>query len=697
MGYMMLLWLVVSVPLFLSYLFTLSPTVPLEDGGEMIRAAFTLGVTHPPGYPFYTLVGRLMCLVPVGDIAFRMNLLSAAASACGGGFLACAAYRLLTASSEPGRRAYRFLTASRGRGVTGVRTSAWWAAGVAAILMGTAPSLWWQSVIAEKYAMNYCFTALILAALAASLASFRSWALPALALVYGLSAGHHGQTVYFAPAVLLTLWWATRRLPPRRRARAATMFVFMVALGISIKFVYPPVRAAQQPLHNWNDPSTWASFTEYVAGRPYQYRIFYWDFPHIARRFKDHALGFLPAQFGWPGVIAGVGGLVWLVRTHPRTALLLASVWVTGVLYCLNFILDGIAIRTYYIPTFVVFSLWMACGLMQAGTWVGRLSRSARLLALAAALGWFLWEARAHRFESNRSRHYFAYDVSRQIMNSVKPPCVLMTVADYDLFPLWYQQDILGVQPGVRIVKAMVLREEQTRDLGRRIRLIYPQGAPEFETRLAYAEDLQQTRPADPVFFSVAFKGVEVFRTLRAHFLPRGAAYRYHWDEGELERADVLAEWQRFKRWRTVRGVYDRDIAKDHNTQTLLAYSAYADYRRGHVLSLRPQGCRQAVPLYRAALDWPFWDVAGASIAHASLARCREALGDPKAALAEYRAAVQLAPEWPVALKGLAELHMKQGRYLEARRWFLRALTVDPDDAAVRRRLRALEDRDPAR
>ena len=56
---MMLLWLAVSGSLYLAYLLTLSPTVPLEDGGEMIRAAFTLGVTHPPGYPLYTLLGRL--------------------------------------------------------------------------------------------------------------------------------------------------------------------------------------------------------------------------------------------------------------------------------------------------------------------------------------------------------------------------------------------------------------------------------------------------------------------------------------------------------------------------------------------------------------------------------------------------------------------------------------------------------------
>ncbi|MEK7764764.1 MAG: DUF2723 domain-containing protein, partial [bacterium] len=68
---MIALFLAVAGPLFLAYLRTLSPTVPLEDGGEMIRAAFCLGVTHPPGYPLYTLAGRLCLALPVGDPGFR--------------------------------------------------------------------------------------------------------------------------------------------------------------------------------------------------------------------------------------------------------------------------------------------------------------------------------------------------------------------------------------------------------------------------------------------------------------------------------------------------------------------------------------------------------------------------------------------------------------------------------------------------
>jgi hypothetical protein len=32
--------------------------VPYRDAGEMVADAHTLGVAHPPGYPFYALAGK---------------------------------------------------------------------------------------------------------------------------------------------------------------------------------------------------------------------------------------------------------------------------------------------------------------------------------------------------------------------------------------------------------------------------------------------------------------------------------------------------------------------------------------------------------------------------------------------------------------------------------------------------------------
>jgi len=255
--------------LFINYLLTLSPTVPLEDGGEMIRAAYCLGVTHPPGYPLYTLVAALATHLPIGDVAFRINLLSAVAAACGCAVVAVTINRVLVNG--------------------GVRlVPAWWSALFGAVLLGTGPGVWWQAVIAEKYAFNILMNSLVLAALAAifmakprssrsrSDTTGRVGMLMLVSLAFGASISHHGQTIFLAPALAMAAFLGLKRIPERARGRIAGYMATALVLGLSIKFIYPPVRAAAHPLHNWNDPSTLIRWMDYFSGQPYQHRMFFW-------------------------------------------------------------------------------------------------------------------------------------------------------------------------------------------------------------------------------------------------------------------------------------------------------------------------------------------------------------------------------------------------------------------------------------
>ncbi|NIP26576.1 MAG: DUF2723 domain-containing protein, partial [Phycisphaerae bacterium] len=59
---------------FTLYLLTMAPTVTFEDSGELITAAYNLGVPHQPGYPLFTLLGRIFSFIPVNAVAFRLNL-----------------------------------------------------------------------------------------------------------------------------------------------------------------------------------------------------------------------------------------------------------------------------------------------------------------------------------------------------------------------------------------------------------------------------------------------------------------------------------------------------------------------------------------------------------------------------------------------------------------------------------------------
>ncbi|HEX6668172.1 MAG TPA: DUF2723 domain-containing protein [Gemmatimonadales bacterium] len=70
------------------YVLTLAPTVTFWDAGEFIAAARTLGIPHPPGTPLFVLIAHAWgMLVPIGEFAYRTNLLSALFSASAAGLL----------------------------------------------------------------------------------------------------------------------------------------------------------------------------------------------------------------------------------------------------------------------------------------------------------------------------------------------------------------------------------------------------------------------------------------------------------------------------------------------------------------------------------------------------------------------------------------------------------------------------------
>jgi len=77
---------------FAIYLYTLFPSVAIyRDAGEMASVTFTLGIAHPPGYPLYVILGKLFSLlIPFGNIAYRINIMSAffGALTCGIFYLA---------------------------------------------------------------------------------------------------------------------------------------------------------------------------------------------------------------------------------------------------------------------------------------------------------------------------------------------------------------------------------------------------------------------------------------------------------------------------------------------------------------------------------------------------------------------------------------------------------------------------------
>jgi len=122
------------------YLMTLTPTVPFWDSGEFIAVATILGVPHPPGTPFYVMLGRIATMVPWASIAQRVNALSAIAGALAVFLTYLSALRLIRLSQGNERQPWHEWVAIA-------------AAGTGALLLAFSDAFWENSIEAEVYSL----------------------------------------------------------------------------------------------------------------------------------------------------------------------------------------------------------------------------------------------------------------------------------------------------------------------------------------------------------------------------------------------------------------------------------------------------------------------------------------------------------------------------------------------------------------
>jgi len=137
-----------TLVVMIGYWLTISPEVTLEDSGELAVGSHWAGVPHPPGYPVWTLYTWLFTkLVPFSNIAWRVSLSSAVASALSCGLIALLVSRGSSMMIE-GIEALKTLDRKK-ESVICVVTGL-----VAALLMGFNGYMWSQAVIVEVYTLS---------------------------------------------------------------------------------------------------------------------------------------------------------------------------------------------------------------------------------------------------------------------------------------------------------------------------------------------------------------------------------------------------------------------------------------------------------------------------------------------------------------------------------------------------------------
>ena len=317
------------------YLLTLAPTVlhytiEMKDSAVLQATAHVLGISHPTGYPTYTVLTHLFTYLPIGDAAYRVNLASALFGALAVGALYAVGLRL-------------------GGSIV--------AAAVGAVAFGASPLFWSQAVIAEVYTLQVLFLALAFLVLLAWRETREDKYLLLAAFVLGLSMTHHLTSGLLLPSAALFVLLVEPRKVVDRGIILKGVGVFLVSL---VPYAYLPVRARMDPPLNARDPSNWERFKDLVTGGEFKDKM--WAFgpeelPERLRMYLDHLAG----QFHWAFLVAGIVGFAYLLARDRAAAALLGIPFFGFLLYALEYDIEDV--QYYFTPTYAILAVCVSVGL----------------------------------------------------------------------------------------------------------------------------------------------------------------------------------------------------------------------------------------------------------------------------------------------------------------------------------------------
>ncbi len=436
-----------SAGVLVAYLLTLAPGVVWAgagiDSGDLVAAVAVGGVPHPTGYPTLMLLGLAVRAIPLGDLALRLNVLTALAAA--GSMIPLG---LLAARLRP--RAGTALPLPEA------------AAGAAVlILYGLAPLVWSNAIVTEVYALaslllwSALYAAVRARAEKATSGRQARWAASAGVLL-GLGVGAHLTVALGGPALAAVL------LGHRPRSREAWRFAALAAVGFAAGcavYVYLPIAAALDPPINWGAPTTPERFWAVVSGEIYRSRLGGSDVGTTAAK-AAWLLGEPVRQLTWVLLpLLAVGGAS-LTRRHGWVAL--ATGWLAISALIVSALYSSRDDQVFVLPALAVAAVWSEVGVYEVGRLAAAGGASARRV-VAAVIPTVLITAAVIRgtelapeVSMRHATHAAAF--AHAALAQAETGSVLLTEDDRATFPLWYARYAPGGRKDVTIVDRRLLQ-----------------------------------------------------------------------------------------------------------------------------------------------------------------------------------------------------------------------------------------------
>ncbi len=443
-----------GIIVFISYLFTVSPSIVGGDAGELAAVQATLGIAHPSGYPLFTLIGHLFYLLPLPFTPiFKFNLLAALYCSLSVVFMAYIIKMVLENLDKK---------AAAGNIFSGNNQTANFLRSGGIILISFIGSfiwafsflVWFQSTSTEVYSLHiFLLNAIIYFALKSYYSEplgkkeFKQWLLASIFLALGFS--NHLTTIFIIPGLIFLLYkkYGFTRLSLKVLLQSA----LIILMGAALFYSYLIIRSNQEPFLNWGDPSNLSSLIYHITARQY-HGAFSFDLNTGLIKLEYLFKTLFDTNY-WEfhfGILFSFAGAVILFLTN-RTLLVFISICiVVTTIISINYNIPDI--NSYFFLIYICLAILSAAGIYSLSIIFS--SKTAKILVIVIAGGTVLFfQIDQHSNKVNRHSYYIYEDYTKQVLNSVEENAVIIINqwAPF-FFPSFYYQLVEEYRTDVTVV-----------------------------------------------------------------------------------------------------------------------------------------------------------------------------------------------------------------------------------------------------
>lgn len=317
---------------FIYFAAQLAPTVIYGDSAELVIGAYKLTIVHPSGYPLYLLFGKLFTFIPIGDIGYRINLMSAFFGA-----LTCSFVFLI------------LLDLAKSLFISLIST----------FTLVFSFTFSFLSTIAEVYTLNSFFFALLIYILIQWKRKGEKKFLFLFSFLLGLSLTNHLTILIFFPSFLIYFLLEKSKIPLKLLDLAKIIAFFTLGL---LPYLYIPIFSFL-PTETifWQKIKSLREFFLFVSGSHFKVWILSQSLLEFLKSILKF-ISFLLIQFPGLATIFGAIGFLECRKNKKEEFILFSTMFISLFLFVTNYRIEDI--NHFHLPCYIIFSIWVGFGII---------------------------------------------------------------------------------------------------------------------------------------------------------------------------------------------------------------------------------------------------------------------------------------------------------------------------------------------